>query len=139
MPADFFIDRQRRIVFSKATGVLGYAEGLDHMNRLQGNPDFVPEFDQLFDFREVTTVALSHEDVRNLAERAIFSARSRRAFVVAGDLSFGVARVFEAYRDLHGESGIVIFREMKEALAWLSLPAEPACWSDAEEAKPLSE
>lgn len=125
MPADFFIDRQRKIVFSKATGKLGYAEGLDHMDRLQIHPDFQPEFDQLFDFRDVTEVDLSHDDVRQLAERPVFSPRSRRAFVVSNALSFGVARMFQAYRDIRGESGITIFKEMKEALSWLSLSEEP--------------
>src|SRR6187401_890264 len=112
MPADFFIDRQRGIVFSKATGALGLPEVLDHMDRLQGNPDFHPEFNQLFDFREVKSVNLSYEEVKRLAQRTIFSAHSRRAFVVVGDLSFGFGRVFETYRELHGESGITIFKEM---------------------------
>ena len=125
MPADFFIDTHRGIVFSKATGVLGYSEVLDHMDRLSSNPDFRPEFHQLFDFREVTKATLSHQEIRTLAQRVIFSERSRRAFVVSGELNFGIGRVFQAYRDINGEPGIVIFKEMREALSWLSLAAEP--------------
>ncbi|MES2921488.1 MAG: hypothetical protein V4819_08080 [Verrucomicrobiota bacterium] len=125
MPADFFIDSQRGIVFSKAAGVFGHAEALDHMDRLQSDQDFHPEFNQLFDFREVTTITLSCAEVERLAQRDIFSARSGRAFVVFGDLGFGLGRVFETYRELQGETGIAIFRNMQEALSWLSLPAEP--------------
>ena len=125
MPADFFIDTQLGVVFSKAVGMLALADGLDHMDRLQSHPDFRPEFKQLFDFRRVSEVALSNDDIRRLAQRTIFGKTSRRAFVVSGDLEFGIGRMFEAYRDVAGESGIVIFREMKEALAWLSLSAEP--------------
>lgn len=125
MPADFFIDAPLGVVFSKATGVFGKADAVDHMNRLRSHPDFRPDFNQLSDFREISTVALSADDVRQLAKRTIFSVRSRRAFVVSGNLEFGLARMFGTYRDLEGESGIVIFRLMEEALAWLSLSVEP--------------
>ncbi len=125
MPADFFIDTQLGIVFSKATGVLGWAEAADHMARLRSHPDFRPEFNQLFDFRPVSSVTLSHAEVRRLAKPTIFGARSLRAFVVANDLDYGLARMFATYRDLEGETGIVIFRVMQEALTWLSLTAEP--------------
>jgi len=125
MPADFFIDTQLGIVFSKAVGVFTLADCLGHTDRLQSRPEFRPEFNQLFDFRRVSEVALSNDDIRRLAQRTIFSTTSRRAFVVSGDLEFGIGRMFEAYRDIAGESGIMMFREMKEALSWLSLSAEP--------------
>jgi hypothetical protein len=125
MPADFFIDTPLGMVFSKATEVLDWAEALDHMDRLQAHPDFRPEFNQLIDFRPASPITLTHEQVRRLAHRPVFSARSRRAFVVASDLAFGLGRAFSTYRDLAGEPGIVIFREMPPALAWLGLAAEP--------------
>jgi hypothetical protein len=125
MPADFFIDAPRRVVFSKATGVFGWADAVDHMNRLQSHPDFRPEFNQLCDFRDANRVDLSHDEIQRLASRNIYSATSRRAFVVAGDFEFGLGRVFSTYREMHGEPGIRIFREMNKALSWLSLAAEP--------------
>ena len=125
MPADFFIDAQRGMVFSKAKGVLTWADVVGHMDRLQSHAEFCPEFNQLSDFREVTAIALSHEDVKELAKRTIFSPRSRRAFVVFGDWQFGIGRIFGTYREMEGETGIAIFREMNEALSWLSLAAEP--------------
>lgn len=125
MPADFHIETGRKMVFSKAVGVLGLAEVLDHMERLLAHPDFRPEFNQLMDFREVTEMTLSHAEIRQLALRTIFSPTSMRAFVVKGDLQFGIGRMFTTYREFEGEIGIVIFKEMKDALAWLSLEAEP--------------
>jgi hypothetical protein len=129
MPADFYIDAERHIVFSKATGVLGRSEALDHMDRLERNPDFRSDFNQLFDFRSVTAVQLSHEEIKVLATRTIFHPSSRRAFVVARDFDFGIGRVFGTYRDLAGEPGVAVFREMKEALSWLSLPSELEPWA----------
>ncbi|MBA4191297.1 MAG: hypothetical protein C0467_25220 [Planctomycetaceae bacterium] len=125
MPADFFIDIRLGVVFSKATGVFDSADAMDHMGRLQNHPDFRPDFNQLFDFRDVNTVMLSAGEVRQLAKQSIFSVSSHRAFVVPGDLEFGLARMFGTYRDLEGESGIVSFRLMGKALAWLSLSVEP--------------
>jgi len=125
MPADFFIDPRRRMVFSKAVGVLCFADVVDHMTRLRSHPDFRPEFHQLFDFREVTAFPITFDDLRSLAKRSIFSANSRRAYVVRTDWQFGLGRVFSTYRELAGETGIQIFRTMEEGLAWLGLAAEP--------------
>ncbi len=125
MPADFFIDPQRGMVSSKAHGVLSLADVMSHMNRLCSHPDFRPEFNQLFDFREVTAFPMSFDELRSLAKRSIFSANSRRAYVVRTDWQFGLGRVFSTYRDLAGESGIQIFRSMEGALAWLGLAREP--------------
>jgi hypothetical protein len=127
MPADFYIDVTREMVFSKAIGVLGVTDCLDHMNRLQGHPQFRPEMNQIIDFCSVTEANLSHSELSFLARRTIFSARSRRAFVVASDLDFGLSRVFGTYRELQGEPGIRVFREMTQAMSWLdiSVAADP--------------
>jgi len=126
MPADFVIDTRLGVVFSKATGVYSKADVVDHMDRLQSHSDFRPKFNQLADFRDVSTMTLTADDIRQLSKRTIFSESSRRAFVVNGDLEFGLARMFGTYRELAGEAGVVTFREMKDALAWLSLSEEPA-------------
>ena len=121
MPADFYIDVPRRMVFSKGIGGLSRADCLDHMNRLQPHPDFRPEFNQLLDFRAITAVNVTNADIIHLAERPVFSPRSRRAFVVTSDLHFGLVRMFTTYREMAGEQGIQIFREMNKALEYLSL------------------
>jgi hypothetical protein len=125
MPADFYIDTQQRIVFSKATGVFGRVEAVDHMTRLLSHPDFRPEFNQLADFREIAELALSNADIKDLARQTVFSASSKRAFVVASDLQFGLSRMFGTFRQMAGEPGIMTFKSMAEALSWLSLSAEP--------------
>jgi hypothetical protein len=113
MPADFFIDTRLGVVFSKATGRFSWSDAAGHMDRLTKHPDFRPEFKQLADFRQVTNLVLSHDELRRLAKRRVFDPRAQRAVVVSGD------------RELADEVGIMIFRDMEEALAWLSLPAEP--------------
>ena len=125
MPADFFIDAQQGIVYSKATGVFGRVEAMDHMTRLLRHPDFRPEFNQLADLRDIADLALSNAEVKDLARQMVFSAHSKRAFVVATDLQFGLSRMFGTFREMAGEPGVMTFKSMAEALSWLSLSAEP--------------
>jgi hypothetical protein len=125
MPLDFRIDVNRGLVRSTATGVLDVPGALDHMERLVKHPDFRPEFNQIFDFREVTRPSLTYEDVILLAERTVFSPHSQRAFVVSADWQFGYGRMFATLRSANGESGIMVFRSMKEAADWLGVPEEP--------------
>jgi hypothetical protein len=125
MPLDYSIDTQRGMVFSKATGSFRAADALDHMKRLSADANFRPTYNQLIDFREISALELSTDQIRDLASTAIFGPGSKRAFVVSTDLQFGLGRVFSAYRHIEGEKGIMIFREMKDALHWLSLPSEP--------------
>ena len=124
MPADFYIDVPRRMVFSYGSGVLRLADLRNHMDRLLAHPDFRPEFNQLLDFRRAEDVVITTEEIILLAARNVFSPKSKRAFVVTTDLHFGLVRMFGSYRENAGEQGIKLFREMKSALAWLSLAEE---------------
>ena len=101
------------------TGVLTLADSLAHQDRLMKDADFSPEFSQLMDLTHVTGVALSVDDIRTLAKATVFSPESRRAILVNNDLKFGLARMFETFRDIRGEKGIRVFRSLDDALAWV--------------------
>jgi len=79
-------------------------DALEHQKQLQKDPDFEPSFSQLLDFTNVTDVELSSEEIRRLAQKTIFSANSRRAFLVNSDLKFGLARMFAELRETFGET-----------------------------------
>jgi hypothetical protein len=89
------------------------------MDRLSSDPDFDPNYSQILDFTHLAGVDIGPEDVRQFAQRNIFSPQSRRAFVVKDDLQFGLARMFEIHRELNGETGIRVFRTIDEALDWV--------------------
>ncbi len=74
-------------------------------------------------FTQAVTVKLSEADIRKLAERRVFWPCARRAILVADDLGFGFARMFEMLREEAGEKGIRVFRNLDDALAWI-LPDE---------------
>ena len=126
MPAYFLIDTLNRVVFSRAFGILTYSECTAHMDHLSADPRFNPDFNQIFDFSEVTELSLSTDQLQQLAKRSIFSAKSRRAYVVSGDLHFGLSRMFSALRETEGEPGIVTFRDLPSAIIWTDAPKEVA-------------
>jgi hypothetical protein len=125
MPAGFVIDLAQRTVFSRAEGEFSYADGEDHLRRLLADPGFDPSFSQLFDFLAVTSVRLSSDEVRRLAETNVFLPHTPRAFVVSSDLTFALSRMFDSYRRLKGEEGIRIFRDLDEAVRWLGVTLPP--------------
>ena len=101
-------------------GVLSKADIVSMMDRGLKDPDFDPSFGEICDFTEVTQVDVSADDIRELAQKNIFSPHSRRAIVVPNDVIFGLARMFEILRDLQGETGIRVFRTLNEALDWVT-------------------
>jgi hypothetical protein len=119
MAASYKIDKERRLVMSTGSGVLTLADLLAHQEKLLADPDFSPDFSQLWDLTNITEVELTSKDVHRLAQRSIFSPDSRRAILVSRDLVFGLARMFEIYRDILGENGIRVFRNLDDALEWV--------------------
>jgi len=119
MAAFYKIDKERRLVMSTGSGVLTLADLLGHQEKLLADSDFSPDFSQLWDLTHVTQVELTSKDVHRLAQRSIFSPDSRRAILVSRDLVFGLARMFEIYRDILGENGIRVFRNLDDALEWV--------------------
>jgi|GEM_PF-387541 len=126
MPADYRVVAAHRIVFSRASGDLTFADCAAHMSRLSNDPQFDPAFRQIIDFTEASLVDLSNDQIRRLATRTIFAADSRRAFVVSSDLQYGLGRVFGTHRELDGEAPLGIFRTLADAVAWLEIPATVA-------------
>lgn len=119
MPTFYKIDKGRRFVLSSGTGVLNRNEALAHQVRLLSDPDFDPNYSQLADFTQVTKFDLSAEDIRQMAERKVFSPDSRRAILVPNELAYGLGRMFEILREAAGERGIRVFRNLEEALDWV--------------------
>jgi hypothetical protein len=119
MPAFYKIDKERKLVMSSGSGVLTLEDILTHQERLLRDPEFEASFSQLSDLTQVTKVDMTADQVRLAAKKDLFSPRSRRALVVRNDLQYGLARMFEMYRDSAGEVGIRVFRNLDEALDWV--------------------
>jgi hypothetical protein len=119
MPVFYKIDRERRLVMTTGMGVFTLADALAYQDKLSKDPEFDSGFSQLLDLTHVTEYAVEAEDIRKLAQRSIFSPKSRRAFLVTGDLAFGLGRMFGILRETVGEKGVRVFRNLDEALDWV--------------------
>jgi hypothetical protein len=122
MPCEFLIDTDRRLVISRGTGTFRYADFVEHMEKLGLDPRFRPEFDHVVDCRKFELLDLTATQIQDVGSQSIFAATSRRAFVVSSELHFGLGRMFASFRE--GKCGQVtmVFRDMREATAWLELP-----------------
>jgi len=125
MPCNYTIYKDKGLVVSTASGVFTFAEAMAHEDKIYDDPDFDPTFVHLIDATGITQVDLTASEISTLARRVRFSPKARKALVVNTVLLFGLARMFETYLQLAGTSEFVsVFKERKEALAWLGIVGE---------------
>ncbi len=124
MPVDHQINRELGVVSSRAWGVLTDDDLLEQQRRLGQDPEFEPRLNQLFDFREVTDVKVTSNGIRVLAERDLFHADARRAFIIhpGALLMFGLMRMFENLTTEYPDELRVQFDHIQQAREWLGLP-----------------
>jgi hypothetical protein len=119
VPAFYKIDKERRLVLSSGSGIVTKDDLMGHQDRLLEDADFDPSFSQLWNLIQVTEANIKAADVEMMARRDVFSTSSRRAIVVAKEDHYGLARMFQIHRELSGEHGIRIFRNLDDGLDWI--------------------
>jgi len=121
MPADYEIHADRGLVWSRAWSRLEDADLLGHQERLRADRAFQPTYHQLFDFRPVTSVALSREAARRFARSNPFGPGSRRVFLASRPAMYGVARMIQMWMDDLPPTVRVERDDPEEAWRWLGL------------------
>ena len=120
MPLTYVIDKPCRLVTSTASGILTYADIVAHQKQLKADPDFEPTFDQLFDGTMVRKIELTAAEIQTVARQRLFAAGSRQAFATSGEFAYGMARMFEIYRETSGTGRLVrVFSGLEAAREWL--------------------
>jgi len=121
MPAEYTIDKSRRMVFSKAYGIIVDQDVYAHQEKLRDDPDFDPSFFQLVNCTGVTKADdLSTDAIYELARRHLFGAESKRAFVAPQRLVYGLIRMFQILTDDYPDE-LVVFKDLAEARKFLKL------------------
>ena len=121
MPCNYFIDSERRLIISTASGVLTAAEAFAHQESLASDPGFHPEFNQVLDCTRVEKLVLNTEELRSLAKKNFFAPNARRALLVKGSLLYGLGRMLATFRDLAGgKEEMQIFQDREAAMKWLT-------------------
>ena len=96
------------------------------MAQLDASEAYNRNIDTIWDLREADTKSLGIEDVRSIAANARSLAARRKkdwkvAIVAQTDLTFGLARMYEAYASgVHHRTKV--FRNFEEAEAWVRKP-----------------
>jgi hypothetical protein len=122
MPWNYEIDINHRLIRARAWGVLTHEEITALRLRYTGDPEFQPDFSQLFDLREVTTVSATLDELQEVAGFSVFSPGVRRAFVATNPVPYAFSRMYEAYREFNGgQEQIEVFRSIEEAEKWLGI------------------
>ena len=81
MPVRYVIEKQRRLVITTATDRITFAEVNAYQDKLKGDRNFQPEFNQVVDATAVTAVDMSADEARAIVSREVFSATSRHACI----------------------------------------------------------
>jgi len=126
MPADYVIDAEHGVVFSRGFGVFTHADYVNQMTQLKQDSRFDIDFNQMVDCRDITLMDITAQQIEDLAQTSVFSAKSRRAFVASGPIQFGLSRMLASYREVRGGQRVAVFMMMDEALTWLNLPLDSA-------------
>jgi hypothetical protein len=118
------IDAERRRVITTWGPRVTDGALMDYQKRVWRDPS-VRGFDELIDFRALEHIEVTTEGLEAVAHVAAgmddATERSRFAIVVGDSLSYGLSRMYEAFREMSdsGSRQVMIFERPQDALAWL--------------------
>ena len=124
MPITYRIDESQRLVVTRIEGSVGEAEVRAHAATTAGDPrvqacdramvDISECVEASFDSKVVSDLAMSTSGVEALVARRV-------ALIAPTDTSYGLARVFQGFREGSGGGHVQVFRNRGEAEAWLGV------------------
>lgn len=131
MPFEYEVDHAKKRVLARVKGVISRGDALVYQTGLWSRDD-VSGYGQLIDLTEVTTIdiegpvgpLLNTLVAKGSAIKA--ATQSRLAIVAPHQLAYGIARMFQSYREVNPNftEPTGVFRTMEEAQAFLD--AAPA-------------
>ena len=123
MTLDTIIDTDINIVIHTAYGKFGPDDVKHILDGLRTHPDFKKDMNVVWDFREVSDINFSADELKRIVEYTGDHLSHRNpdyklAMVTDNDLIFGLARMFMAYCE-HLPINIMILRTLDEAIEWV--------------------
>ena len=127
MPVRYIIDKERRLVITTGEGRVTPGEITALRNQARGDPDFDREFNELVDFRAVTTLEINSQQAEELACTEVFSPSSKIALVAPSPATFGIGRMYATHNEMSNVASYVsAFYDLPSALEWLGVESLPA-------------
>lgn len=121
MPISIRTEQESAIAIATCSGVLRLDDALQGAAALWETPGWTGSL-AAWDFR-AAEFDVSSSDVRRIAQFILDNQPtpppSKMAFITSREVDFGMARMFEAYRDDSG-TAFQIFRDYDEAIGWLT-------------------
>lgn len=124
MHVRYRFDPATRLLHVVASADADEASFFDYARRIAAAPGLPSGRKELADLRALNATRLSTAALRRLAshfQSADKGEPSRIAIVAGGDLTFGLSRMYQAFRS-ESVNEIVVFRDLEEACAWLEVP-----------------
>ena len=129
MPAKHYIDEHNRLIVTTWHGEASDSELIEaiieYQNKIKSHPDYV-SYNEILDLSKVEGVALTTDGLKQLGRTASKTdhkeVTTRLAIIVQSSLLYGLARMYEAYRNLIPSSNkeIRIFKDEQAATKWVN-------------------
>ncbi len=125
MPCSYQIDSESRVVRCRAWGTFTHAEAGATRLKFIADPIFSADLHQLYDFSDVVSFEMTHDQMRDLGRwSSPFKPKARRAAVAPQASIYGVLRMFAIQHEVSGgQTDIQVFRSTREAEIWLGIQA----------------
>jgi hypothetical protein len=129
MPLRVWVDAETHVRFAVASGVLSN-DVLEQYGAVLADPAYDPALDMVFDCTAVEQMDVEPDTVRRISELVAHADRTippgvhpRVAIVAPGDAAYGMARMYQAYREVQQAQRVYrVYRSGAEARRWLRLP-----------------
>ncbi|OVE80785.1 hypothetical protein BVY04_04950 [bacterium M21] len=116
------------VVLSQHCGAVSDEEMLSTYRELFSGQEVLRESDFLVDLRKADSRSRSSDGIRQMAKASDLApergTKRKIAIVVNNDLSFGLARMYQAYAEQACQEVNILY-SLDEALPWLGCEAEP--------------
>ena len=130
MPARHDIDNKNNLITTTWTGKVSDSEMVDalreYQREIKSNPDYF-DYNEIVDFSEVTHIHITFKGMEEIREIAIRSDRTeintKLAFITVSPLAYGLARIYEVYRNVQSTANktVKVFKKASDAYKWLGI------------------
>jgi hypothetical protein len=121
MPWAYRILPADRLIYGRYWGTLRREDFVAGRRAAVADPQFDPSFSHLMDLRNCA-LDISGDQISALVRSTRTASSARQAFVVTGKAEYGIARMYQVYRELQtSDAGTQIFTTLQEARDWLGI------------------
>lgn len=121
---NYRIESTEKYILVSTSGAATVEELIEALDAIFSHKDWCPGFSYIFDHSNLSLEKLTTADVKKIAylakERRSNNAVSRSAIATCHDLEYGLSRMWMVYVADDADVETRVFRDMKDAIAWMS-------------------